>query len=67
MGMVLAYSSSPLEAQIFQADPYSLGKCPLHHKISHLPFCVTPAANSTQLQAGPDYKCPGVWGWHLGV
>ena len=26
------------------------------------PFCVTRAANSTQLQAGPDYNRPGVWG-----
>lgn len=25
-------------------------------------FCATPAPNSTQLWAGPDYEGPGVWG-----
>jgi len=26
------------------------------------PFCATPAADSTQLRAGPDYEGAAVWG-----
>ena len=63
MGMVLAYSCLALEDQIFQAFPYILwGIVPGIIISLILSFWVTPAANSMPLQAGPDYKCPGVWG-----